>query len=152
MQQPAADVLDVLAGRWGARRLRPRVGRLPVLDAGADVVVDCVATPATLDLAARLLRPRGSLLLVGTAGTQKHDWSLTWFRELEVVGCYASADEPELDGRRAVRAVVEDHLSDPSTSVDEMVTHEFVLDDWRAALSTAAAGPAAGAVKVALRP
>ena len=150
--QPTADVLDVLAGRWGARRLRPRVGRLPVLDAGADLVLDCVASSATLDLAARLLRPRGSLVLVGTAGVQRHDWSLTWFRELEVLGSYTYAREPALDGRSAVRAVVEDHLSDPSTPVDDLVTHRFALEGYREALDTAAAGPALGAVKVTLQP
>ena len=43
-------------------------------------------------------------------------------------------------------------LADPAYPVDGLVTHTFALDDWRAALDTAAAGPRAGAVKVTLRP
>jgi len=47
---------------------------------------------------------------------------------------------------------VVDWLADPAYPVDHLVTHVAAIDDWRAALATASAGPRAGAVKVALRP
>jgi threonine dehydrogenase-like Zn-dependent dehydrogenase len=49
-------------------------------------------------------------------------------------------------------AEIVDWLGDDSYPADHLVTHEYDLDEWRAALATASAGPRAGAVKVALRP
>ena len=95
---PDLDVTAVCAGRFGAERalgevaaltgaraLRPRIGRLPVLDGGVDAVFDCVAAAATVDLGLRLLRARGTYVMVGTAARAAVDWSLVWWRELSVL-------------------------------------------------------------------
>jgi threonine dehydrogenase-like Zn-dependent dehydrogenase len=151
VQQPAARVLASVAATVDARLISPRFGRLPVLDGGVDAVFDCVASPATVDLGLRLLRGRGSFVLVGTAGRQRVDWSLVWWRELTVRGAVVYGEEPALQGRRTFD-VIRDWLTDPSYPVDGMVTHQFALEQYADALRTATAGPAAQAVKVALRP
>ena len=99
----------------------------------------------------RLLRPTGMLVLVGAAGLQVVDWSLVWARQLTIQGTINSGPEPALGGRTAFSQVVE-WLADPGYRVDDIVTHEFALEQFREALSTAVAGPAAGAVKVTFRP
>lgn len=43
-------------------------------------------------------------------------------------------------------------LADETFRIDGLVTHTFALDEWRTALQTASAGPAAHAVKTTLRP
>lgn len=151
VSQPPAAALETVAARLGARLLRPRVGRLPVLDGGADVVFDCIGTASTLDLAARLLRARGELVLVGTAGRTRFDWSLVWFRELSVHGSLCYSEEAALGGRRTFD-VVRDWLADSAGRLDGLVTHTFPLERYADALSTAAAGPAECAVKVAFVP
>lgn len=148
VQQPATRVLGAVADALGARLLKPRFGRLPVLDRGVDVVFDCVASAATVDLGARLLRAGGSLVLVGTAGRLTVDWSLFWWRELTVRGAVVYGEEPQLSGRRTFEVTV-DWLGDPSFPVDGLVTHVFPLESYAEALGTASAGPSAGAVKVA---
>src|SRR5205807_3285568 len=45
---------------------------------------------------------------------------------------------------------VREWLSDPDYPVDMIVTHRFPLDRYAEALSVAAAGPRAGAIKVVL--
>ncbi|MEU4561934.1 alcohol dehydrogenase catalytic domain-containing protein [Actinoplanes sp. NPDC023936] len=124
--------------------LRPRMTRTPILVDGVDVVFDCVAAPQTIDLGLHLLRPAGMLVLIGSAGKQKVDWSLVWNRQLTVQGTVNSAPP--------VMARVVEWLGDPSFPADGLVTHVHDLDDWQAALATATAGARAGAVKVALRP
>ncbi|WP_433380956.1 zinc-dependent alcohol dehydrogenase [Actinoplanes sp. CA-142083] len=145
------EVVEKLAEIHGGRVIRPRVAGTPILEQGVDVVFDCVAQPDTIDLALHLLRPTGMLVLVGGAGRQRVDWSLVWNRQLTVQGTINSGPEPALGGRSAMSQVVQ-WLGDPAYPADGLVTHEFPLSRWRAALSTAAAGPRAGAVKVALRP
>lgn len=127
---------------------KPLLGR-PVLDRGGfDAVFDCVGSEQTLDDAMRLLRPGGRLVLVGTSGRQKMDWTLVWFRELTVSGTVFYATEP--DGRRAMATAVE-ILHDVRPGA-RMVTHRFPLEEHTRALLTAAKGPGAQAVKVVFTP
>jgi threonine dehydrogenase-like Zn-dependent dehydrogenase len=150
VQQPAASVLAEVANHIGARQIKPRFGKLPVLDGGVDVVFDCVSSSDTLDLALRLLRAHGTLVMVGTAGRQTIDWSLVWWRELTIRGAVVYGEEPRLDGRRTFD-VIGEWLTDPAYTVDGVVTHTFALENFADALTTATAGPAARAVKVAFQ-
>lgn len=143
--EPVPRVLERAAGHLGTRLLRPRIGRLPVLAGGVDVVVDCIATPSTIDLGLRLLRPRGTLVLVGTAGRLGVDWSLIWWRELQILGSVVYAAERY--GQRTF-AIVREWLADPAYPVDMLVTHRFPLDAYAEALSVASSGPRARAIKV----
>lgn len=151
VQQPSATVLAEVAAVLGARLLKPRLGKLPVLDTGVDAVFDCVAHGDTIDLGLRLLRPRGTYVMVGTAAKEEIDWSLLWWRELTLLGTIVYGEEPRLQGRRTFEQVA-DWLRDPSYQVDGLVTHRFPLERYPEALMTAKAGPAAGAVKVVLQP
>jgi threonine dehydrogenase-like Zn-dependent dehydrogenase len=144
--KPAA-VLDQAARLTGAHTLRPRLGRTPVLDGGVDAVFDCVGSAQTIDLAMRLLRPRGTLVLLGTAGRQKVDWTMVWWRELSVLGTVVYATEK--DGRRTFD-VVREWLTDPGYDAGMVVTHRFPLDRYGEALETATAGPRARAIRVAM--
>src|SRR3954469_15353472 len=151
VQQPAANVLASVAAVVGARQITPRFGRLPVLDGGVDVVFDCVASADTVDLGLRLLRGRGSYVMVGTAARERIDWSLVWWRELTIRGAVVYGEEPAM-GRRRTFDVIGEWLRDPAYPVGDLVTHTFALGQYREALAAASAGPGAGAVKVALRP
>jgi threonine dehydrogenase-like Zn-dependent dehydrogenase len=140
-----------LADTDGGRVLRPRMTRTPILEQGVDAVFDCVGHSDTIDLGLHLLRPRGTLVLVGAAGSQDADWSLVWHRELSIQGAAFYAPEPQLDGRTTMAQVAE-WLADPGYRVDGLVTHTYDLSDWTSALNTADRGPGADAVKVTLRP
>jgi len=146
---PAA--VEALAAQDGGRVLRPRLTKIPILEQGVDLVIDCVGTTDTIDLALHLVRAKGLVVLAGTAGRQEVDWSLVWKRELTLQGTTDPGPEPTLGGRRTHERVIE-WLADPSYPVDGLVTHVFDLREWRTALETASKGPAASAVRVAMRP
>ena len=124
---------------------------IPVLDRGVDVVFDCVGSTETIELATHILRPRGTVVLIGAAGKQTADWSLVWHRELTVVGSVFYGPEPALDGGTTFDQVTQ-WLGEPGYRIDGLVTHTYDLADWTQGLQTASAGPKAGAVKVTLRP
>lgn len=144
------DAVEALATADGGRVLRPRMTKVPVLERGVDVVFDCVGVEATIDLGIHLLRPRGTMVLVGAAGKQACDWSLVWHRELTIHGTVNSGPEPALRDRRTMSQVTE-WLADPSYRVGGFVTHTYDLDQWADGLRVASAGPAEQAVKVTLR-
>ena len=85
--------------------MRPAGGGLPVLDGGVDVVFDCRASALSIDLAVRLLRAGGTLVLCGRSGRHEIEWSLIWARELTVRGAASYGREP--DGRRTFGTIRE---------------------------------------------
>jgi len=129
----------------GARLMRPAGDAPPVLDRGVDVVFDCRGSGQSLDLAIRLLRAGGTLVLAGQSGRHHVEWPLVWSRELTVCGSAAYGREPS--GHRTY-AVIREWLTDPFFPIDNMVTHRFPLEEFDTALQTAAAGTSVGAVKV----
>jgi threonine dehydrogenase-like Zn-dependent dehydrogenase len=139
------QLVDAAADLMQARRLRLPGEALPRLDRGFDAVFDCRGTSASLALGLRLLRPSGSLVLAGPAARLDLDWTVVSARGLTIVGSGGFGIEPA--GWRTFAAVRE-WLTDPSFPVDTLVTHRYPLDASDAAIATAAAGEAVGAVKV----
>lgn len=150
-----AAAIEELAHLDGGRLLHhtvtPGQPKIPILERGVDLVVDCVGSPETIDLSLRMVRPTGMVILAGAAGEQKMNWSLVWKREITIQGTTDPGPEPRLRGRRTQEQVLE-WLADPSFPVDGMVTHTYDLSDWKKAIETASKGPGAKAIRVALRP
>ena len=150
-----AAAIEALAQQDGGRLLHhtvtPGQPKLPILEQGVDLVIDCVGSAQTIDLALRLIRPTGMVVLAGAAGEQPMNWALVWKREITVQGTTDPGPEPKLDGRRTQEQVL-DWLADPDFPVDGMVTHTYDLSEWKQAIQTASAGPASQAIRVGLRP
>ena len=82
------EVLRRVRRSTGAFQLEPEFGS-PYLLGGVDVAVDAVGSKQSLETALHATRAGGRVVLSGMpAGA---DLSAAWFRELEVVGTYASA-------------------------------------------------------------
>ncbi|MBW3561258.1 MAG: zinc-binding dehydrogenase [Actinobacteria bacterium] len=141
---------DLVTGAGHALGVRVAGSRLsgPVLEAGFDVVYDCIGSDQTLDDATRMTRPRGTTVLVGTAGRRSVDWTFVWLRDLTIRGTFSYGHVDALDGRHAFDAAL-DILRARRPS---LVTHVFRLEERVTALEVAEAGPAADAVKVAFVP
>lgn len=119
-----------------------------VLEAGFDVVYDCIGSEQTLDDAMRMTRPRGTTVLVGTAGRQSVDWTFVWLRDLTIRGTFSYGHIDALEGRHAFDVALDILLARRPS----LVTHVFPLEERVRALEVAEAGPAADAVKVAFAP
>ncbi|MGI8847259.1 MAG: zinc-dependent alcohol dehydrogenase [Candidatus Dormibacteria bacterium] len=144
---PPEWIVDQAAELTRARRMHRDDDALPLLDRGVDVVFDCRGTSASVNLALHMLRGGGSLVLAQRPGRIDVDWSLVWSREISVLG--SSSYGRESNGLRTF-AVIRDWLGDPAFPIDDMVTHRFRLEEVGAAITTAAAGTAVGAVKVVI--
>jgi threonine dehydrogenase-like Zn-dependent dehydrogenase len=113
-----------LCERWSIRHRHAReVGHRH----DQDVVVDCTGSAAGLDLAMRLIRPRGRLVLMGTpAGPATLELAPLVDHELELVGAR---------GGSIVEAL---HLLDQRlVSVEPLITRRGRLDDAAALLRAA---------------
>ena len=133
----------------GARAHRPIVGD-EVLTGGFDLVFDGVGSQVSVDASLRVVAPRGRLVLLGTAGELEHlDLTLTWARELRIIGSYVYGREASLPRSPHTFDYLLERLAEPDAPpVAEMVTHRFGLDEWRQALTVATGRGRHASVKV----
>lgn len=130
------------------RAVRRTTGSLVVgdrLTGGADVVIDCVGSPASMAEALAIVRPRGRVVLVGMPGEVTLDLTPLWQREITVVGAYAYGAEHAF-GRRTFDLAME-LVHD--AGLERLVSARYPLERYADAIEHAANAGRRGAVKVA---
>jgi threonine dehydrogenase-like Zn-dependent dehydrogenase len=147
--EPLEGVVEALAAWSGATLRRPWEG-LPVAYPGQiDAVYDTVGSPATTEVALRVLREQGTLVQLGVSSPGRFEWTPWYFKELRLVGSNAFGDET-FEGRRQHAF---NHffglLADGRVDLSGMLTHRFRLDEWREAFGTLVNQGDTGAIKVA---
>lgn len=147
----ATDVVgpgQALGGvRRATRAMRLDPGRGPAyLLGGVDVAIDCAGGADSLGTALRTTRAGGRVVLAGlpTAGV---DLTPLWFRELELVGTYASGTGTVAGERRSDVARALDLAA--TAPLAGVVSGAYPLVRWRDALDHALGAGRLGAVKVA---
>lgn len=131
-----------------AFRLAPDYQREYLLG-GVDIAVDAVGSKHSIDTCLRATKAGGRVVLSGMPGPGA-DLSPVWFRELEVVGTYASARSEPAAGGRSAFDVAKDLAA--SAPLDGVVGATYPLYRWREALDHAQSAGRLGTVKVAFDP
>jgi threonine dehydrogenase-like Zn-dependent dehydrogenase len=122
------------------------------LTAGADVVVDCVGTGASLAAAVAMTRPRGRVVLVGMPGRVTVDLAPLWHRQVSVAGAYAYGLEAPSDGEPARRTFPLALELVAAARLGRLVSARYPLDRYAEALAHAGAAGRRGAVKIVFEP
>jgi threonine dehydrogenase-like Zn-dependent dehydrogenase len=68
-------------------------GTTGILSGGADVVIDCVGSAESIEQSLAMVRPRGTVSLVGMPGRISVDLAPLWHREVRLAGAYAYGTE-----------------------------------------------------------
>jgi threonine dehydrogenase-like Zn-dependent dehydrogenase len=68
-------------------------GETVTLSGGADVVLDCVGSAESITQSLAMVRPRGTVALVGMPGQVTVDLAPLWHREVRLAGAYAYGTE-----------------------------------------------------------
>jgi threonine dehydrogenase-like Zn-dependent dehydrogenase len=131
---------------------------------GVDIVFECTGGASGLDSALRLARAGGTVVVSGMPSGHV-DLTPLWFRELQLVGAYASNSTPSpviIGTNGAVGTVsADDHGKGDfavalglaaSAPLDDWVEPPYPLQRWREALGHAADAGKLGSVKIAFAP
>jgi threonine dehydrogenase-like Zn-dependent dehydrogenase len=146
-----ADALVAeVARRCDARPRRPWSGRAWLQD-GPAVVYDTIGSPETIEASLRLLGTGGALVLSGVEPPRRFEWTLLYFKEIELVGSNAFGVETVRGSRKHALEHYFDLVAE-GLDLRPMVTHRFSLDRWREAFMAMANRRRSGAVKVLLEP
>jgi threonine dehydrogenase-like Zn-dependent dehydrogenase len=147
--EPDEALVEGLAAWSGATLRRPWEG-LPVAYPGQiDVVYDTVGSPATTEVALRVLREQGTLVQLGVSSPGRFEWTPWYFKELRLVGSNAFGDETFEGRRRHAYEHYFDLIQSGRIDLSGLLTHRFRLDDWREAFTTIVHQGDTGAIKVA---
>jgi threonine dehydrogenase-like Zn-dependent dehydrogenase len=123
------------------------------LTGGADVVIDCVGSDASLADALAVVRPRGRIAMVGMPGEVHVDLTGLWQREITLAGAYAygteqlSASEGGPDQTRRTFDLAFELVA--AADLGRLVTATYPLSRAADAVTHAAEAGPRGAVKIA---
>jgi threonine dehydrogenase-like Zn-dependent dehydrogenase len=142
-------------------------GETATLSGGADVVIDCVGSAESITQSLGMVRPRGTVALVGMPGKVTIDLAPLWHREVRLAGAYAygtesvaGAEQPgaAVSGRRK-KAAAPPSAEIPTfalafevvaaQSTGRLVSATYPLTRFEEAVAHAGAAGRRGAVKIA---
>ncbi|MFX1551579.1 MAG: zinc-binding dehydrogenase, partial [Promethearchaeota archaeon] len=74
-----------IAKKLGARTVSPPFQDPLLVGGGADFVFDCVGIPPSLTTSLRLLKPKGTLILIGQPADLELDWTPLFMKEITLI-------------------------------------------------------------------
>jgi threonine dehydrogenase-like Zn-dependent dehydrogenase len=120
-----------------------------MLEGGFDLILDCVGNAATLTDALRWARAGSAVVVVGiTLDQLKIDISPVWYREVDLIGAYASGIETWQGKNVHTLDLVIEMMRNGQLTIEGLITHRFPFEQYRRAISTASSRRK-GAIKVA---
>jgi len=150
--EPRLAIIEELAAWSGGVLHEPMLGLPVTRPGGIDVVYDTVAKPETLEVGARLLAERGTLVYTGVASPGRWEWTPVYFKELDIAGSNAFGIE-EVEGvRKHAIAHYLDLAASGRVDLSGMLSHRFPLPGWWDAVRVLARPAESGALKVAFEP
>jgi threonine dehydrogenase-like Zn-dependent dehydrogenase len=145
--RPTLAILEEVAAWSGAEILRPWRG-LPMLNGGADLVYDTVASAETLEVGVRAVRSRGRIVALGVEPPRRFEWTPLYFKEISLTGSNGFGIEAIGDRRQHAMQWYFELIRTRRLDVTPIITHRFPLEAYREAFLTCRAQGEHGAVKV----
>lgn len=124
-------------------------GVTATLSGGADVVIDCVGTPESIAQSLAMVRPRGTVALVGMPGKVTVDLAPLWHREVRLAGAYAYGSEGARGSGPAVTTFSLAFDVAEAQQTGRLVSATYPLARFEDAVAHAGAAGRRGAVKIA---
>jgi threonine dehydrogenase-like Zn-dependent dehydrogenase len=124
-------------------------GMTGTLSGGADIVFDCVGSPESIAQSLAMVRPRGTVALVGMPGKVTVDLAPLWHREVRLAGAYAYGTErgAGMEDRVSTFALAFEVVAAQHTG--RLVSATYPLSRFEDAVGHAGAAGRRGAVKIA---
>src|ERR1700722_18450858 len=124
-------------------------GVTATLSGGADVVIDCVGSPESIAQSLAMVRPRGTVALVGMPGKVTVDLAPLWHREVGPPGADAYGTERGLGADDGISTFALAFDVAAAQQTGRLVSATYPLARFEDAVSHAGAAGRRGAVKIA---
>ena len=115
----------------GGRAYKPILGG-PVVMGGFDRIFDTVGSRDTLTGSMRVLATNGTISLLGIGKEMKLDLTTLWLKLQTIRGCYGYRYNDVKGGRKQAFEMALDLIAKKKVRVDDMLTHRFRIEEYRA--------------------
>ncbi|MFX1320163.1 MAG: zinc-binding dehydrogenase [Promethearchaeota archaeon] len=132
----------------GARTVSPPFLDPILVGGGADIVYDCVGIPSSLTTSFKLVKPKGTLILIGQPATLEIDWTPLFVKEMTSIASNTFGIEKINNERKRTMQIALDLISSGNIDVSGFVTHKFSLEKYKEALEVASQKDKYNSIKV----
>lgn len=120
--------------KLGAKIISPMMEDALLLGEGVDLVIDTVGNTSSLSNAIRLIKYKGTIILVGFPAMMSIDWAPLIVKEATIIPSMTySYDIINGKKERTFQAAL-DLISSGRVSVKEFLTHKYSIDQYKEAL------------------
>ena len=126
------DLIQAIAEREHGPVRRPWYG-LPWLERGAGTIYDTITSAETVETSLRIADKRSTIVHIGVSTPKRFEWTLLYFKELEVKGSNAFG-WLTWQGERLHCYELYWKLIQDGMDLSSLITHRFTLDDWAQAM------------------
>ena len=137
-----------IARKLGARTVSPPFQDPLLVGGGADIVFDCVGNPSSLTTSLRLLKPKGTLLLIGQPAILELDWTPLFVKEIILIPSNTFGSELINSEKKRTMQIALDLIASRQVDVSDFITHKFKLNDYKEAIEVASNKSKHGSLKV----
>ncbi len=146
-----AGLIEAAVEHAGGRAYRPLLGERVVMG-GFERIYDTVGHADTLNLSLRILAADGTLSVIGIGKNVNLDLTPLWLKLQTVKGCYGYRYNRVKGGgtKQAFETALE-LIAKKKVRVDDMLTHTFAIEDYRAMIEMNLNKSRHRAIKTAIR-
>jgi len=120
--------------KLGAKIISPMMEDAILLGGGVDIVIDTVGNTSSLSNAIRLIKYKGTIILVGVPAMMAIDWTPLIAKEATIIPSMAySYDIINGKKQRTFQAAL-DLITSGQITVKDFLTHKFSIDQYKEAL------------------
>ena len=126
-----------IARKLGVRTVSPPLQDPLLVGGGADIVFDCVGIPSSLTTSLRLVKPKGTLILIGQPANLELDWTPLFVKEITVIASNTFGTEIINGEKKRTLQIALALISSGQVKVSDFITHKFSLEKYKEALEVA---------------
>jgi len=124
-----------IARKLGAKLLSPPMEKAYPIGGGADIVIDSVGNASSLTDGLRLVKPKGTLIMIGYPAYINVDWTPMMAKEVKIVTSSIFSYENINGEKKRTLQIALDLIASGNNSIKEFVTHKFRLEEYKEALN-----------------
>lgn len=107
----------------------------PFFMGGFDVIYDCVGSAKTVQRSTYWANQRGKVVLVGASPPERFEWSLLFWKELDLVGSLSYGMEDFQGARRHAFEIALELMEQQRIRLDRIPVRTYRIADYRQALA-----------------
>jgi len=124
-----------IARKLGCRLLSPAMEKTFPIGGGADIVIDSVGNASSLTDCLRLVKSKGTIIMIGYPAYINVDWTPMISKEAKIITSSIFSYENINGEKKRTLQVALDMIASGDNSINELVTHKLPLEEYKEALN-----------------